>query len=566
MKNLKEDHIKKEKNIMKMSKITNYLLLGILATSFAGCNKNHNSSSNNNGGSSHNYTFADVNQINDDLERDENGEFTTDYLENIQINMWSVIGDPDKTTLLDLVKKFNQEYAGSIEIVVTSVGHYDYYNALDNTRANEIKNFPDVCFMHNEKNLEYAVKGYFYPVDEIIDKVGIDLNFDNVYDNIERTTLFDNKHFGIPVDAHGYLTQLRQDIIKKNNLGFDNNTRYIPKNAQEYNALIEGLGSLAKSGELWTRNINANADHSWYQLKTGNSKLPSSVTSNDFFPIFDLYQENDALTALYTNGGSLLGEDGKVSFHKNEGFVKYVTNQVDLYNRQIMGSGKDDSSEGGSKEAMFANGSTVMFSEGPWQSAGVYDLLWNNNQLKTAGTLGVTSEDANDPVYREPFAVCRVEGWWADSTAPAELANKYYGNGHVITISDRVTSLAKAAAALEFARWYTQEVNDNGDYYLSTWCKAGHIPAWKNVYESASFKAVAESNKIVKALGNPEDIIALESTEYATLLIDGIKTAVTNVQAQLQSSSGCTVEQAKSTITAVANSTQDALELLNLGF
>ena len=107
---------------------------------------------------------ANTDSIVDDLPRDEEGNFVAEYLENVQLNMWSVIGQPDQDTLLRLVKEFNKQYAGMIEIKVTSVGHYDYYNALDSTYANDYGNFPDVCFMHNEKNIEYALKGYFYQI------------------------------------------------------------------------------------------------------------------------------------------------------------------------------------------------------------------------------------------------------------------------------------------------------------------------------------------------------------------------------------------------------------------
>jgi ABC-type glycerol-3-phosphate transport system substrate-binding protein len=389
-----------------------------------------------------------VDSIVDDLPRDENGEFVVEYLENVQLNMWSVIGQPDQETLLNLVKEFNKQYAGMIEIKVNSVGHYDYYNALDTTYANDYENgFPDMCFMHNEKNIEYALKGYFYPLDELIEKTGVNIDFANAYDNIEKTTIHDGKHYGIPVDAHGYLTQIRQDIIKKNGLGFDNNTRFVPQSYDEYQTLLKGLRALADSGELWVRNINLDQDHSWYQLKNGNAKLdPAAVaTVENFYPAFFHSQESDNLTALYVNGGSLLDANDNVVFQNNEGFMKYVTDHVERYNTRLYG-------DAGNKEAAFPTGQVVMFSEGPWMVANTYDLWWNNKQLSTAGKLGVTEEDANDPIYQNPYAVARPY-YMASESAPAETASKWYGNGHVITVTKKVTSLQKAAAALIFATY-----------------------------------------------------------------------------------------------------------------
>lgn len=500
-----------------------------------------------------------IDAIVDDLPRDEaTGEFVVEYLENVQLNLWSVIGMPDQEVLLDLVKEFNREYAGMIEINVTNVGHYDYYNSLDTTYANDFANFPDICLMHNEKNIEYAMKGYFYPLDELITKTGVDIDFSGAYENIVKTTVYNEQHYGVPIDAHGYITHIRQDIIKKNGLGFDGNTRYYPKSYEEYNTLLEELKKLSDSGELWVRNINMGQDHSWYQLKTGNSKLASTalVTVENFHPSFHHHEESDHLTALYVNGGSLLDESGNVAFHNNEGFVKYVTDKVERFNSGLYGDG--------SKEADFPQGKFVMFSEGPWQSANTYDVLWNNKELTKAGEKGVTEEDANDPIYSKPYAVARPY-YMASESAPASTASKWYGNGHVITLTKKVTSMQKVAATFIFVQWLTQGQNSDGEYNLVDWCESGHLPAWKNVYESAEYKEAEAKSMTLTAMGNPADVIALESTPYATTLINGLTTAVTSVQAQYLSGEGCTVNMAKELVQTVAQSTQEALNLLKLG-
>lgn len=535
-------------------KVISLLMILSLMIGIVGCRPNNNNNNNdNNGGNT-----PSTDDIVDDLPRDENGEFVVDYLENVQLNLWSVIGIPDQEVLLDLVKEFNKEYSGIIEVVVTSVGHYDYYNALDTTYANDYGNFPDVCLMHNEKNIEYALKGYFYPIDELITKTGVGIDFANAYDNIEKTTIHDGKHYGVPVDAHGYLTQIRQDIIKKNGLGFDGNTRFAPQSYEEYVSLLEELDKLAKSGELWVRNINKGQDHSWYQLKNGNPALGTNaiVTSENFSPSFHHSEESDDLTALYVNGGSLLDENGNVAFHKNAGFVKYVTDKVERFNSGLYGDGN--------KEEDFPLGKTVFFSEGPWQAANTYSFLWNHKELSNANNLGVTEEDANDPVYQNPYAVARPY-YMAAEGAPAETASKWYGNGHVITLTKKITSMQKAAAALIFAEWLTQGKNDDGEYNLVEWCKAGHLPAWKNVYESEGYTAAASKNMTLTAMGDPADVIALESTQYATVLINGLREAVTGVQGEYLSTNGCTVDKAKEILEQSGQSTQSALDLLKFG-
>ena len=532
------------------------LIIGMMSTlCLVACSGGGSNPNTNNGGAN----IKDISAIVDDLPVGDDEKFDPMLLENVQLNLWSVIGMPDQETLLALIKEFNKQYAGMIEIKVTSVGHTEFYSALDTTYVNDYANFPDICLMHNEKNTEYALKGYFYPVDELISKTGVNIDFANAYDNIEKTTIYDGMHYGIPVDAHGYMTQIRQDIIKKNGLGFDGNTRFVPMNREEYQTLLEGLRALADSGELWVRNINLDQDHSWYQLKNGNPNLDPAlvVTKDNFYPAFFHSQESDNLSALYVNGGTLVDANGKVAFQNNAGFIQYITDHVERYNSGLYG-------DAGNKEAAFPTGQVVMFSEGPWQVANTYDIWWNNKQLSTAGKLGVTEEDANDPVYANPYAVARPYYMAADS-APAETASKWYGNGHVITVTNKVTSMQKAAAALIFAEWLTQGQDADGNYNLSAWCKAGHVPAWQNVYESDSYKAVEANSMTLQAMGNPADIIALESTGNASVLITGLSAAVGDVQAALLSSDGCTVAKAKEILATIAQATQSTLDLLNFG-
>ena len=196
--------------------------------------------------------------------------------------------------------------------------------------------------------------------------------------------------------------------------------------------------------------------------------------------------------------------------------------------------------------------------------ANTYDLWWNNKQLSTAGKLGVTEEDAADPIYSNPYIAARPY-YMAAEGAPAESASKWYGNGHVITLTNKITSMQKAAAALIFAEWLTQGQKDDGGYNLTDWCKAGHVPAWKNVYNSDDYKAAEAKSITLSAMGDPSDIIALESTQYATTLIAGLTTAIGDVSAQLLSADGCTIERAKKTLEETAASTQEALNLLKLG-
>ena len=497
-------------------------------------------------------TNTDISGLTNDLELD--GE---DILfDNVNITMWSIVTSPDDVVQDKLIKKFNEEYIGQIKIDVRHIGHFDFYGNLENTWANEREAIPDALFMHNEKTGEYsnaeAQKDYIYPLtDELLTTAKSKLDFSNVYENIDRVTKINGIRHAIPVDAHGFLTYFRQDIIKKNGLGFDNNTRFIPKGRTEYETLLKGLSDKAKDGTLLVRNINEGANHAW------------KVANKDTFRAsFTQSTDPDGLGALYANGGTLMdAEQNKVTFHENKGFEAYLTDQVERWNKGWIG-------ETGTNTAYFGSGELGMFSEGPWWASTTYEKTYNNRELKKENAaLGVTKEDAEDPVYSRPMLAAHSDGWWTlPENESLDSANKWYGNGHALSITRNVKSYTKVAAILEFANWYTQGQDSEGNYNLAEWASGGHIPAWKNVYESEGYKKIAKDSVTLTALGDPADIIAMEPLSYEKTVFDGLTSACNSVIAALKGDGGCTVDQAKKILKDTAAGVQEAIDLLKGNF
>ena len=519
----------------KVNLIAANVLVGLLAFSITGCGNKNNSNSQGGNTSS----VEDVlSQITKDLVV-EDGEPVFD--EEIEITIWSINGDPDKAIQEKLFNKFNDAKLGEIHLKWTHIGHFEFYNNLETTWSTDKESIPDILFMHNEKTIQYAATDYIWPLDALFgdEATGVEFDFTQTYSNIDRTCLWNGSRYAIPVDAHGFLTSFRQDIIKKNGLGFDNNTRFVPESKAEYQTLLEGLRAKADAGELWTRNINKDEDHTWVKADK-NSFYPSHMQSTD----------PDGLGALYANGGSLLNEtQDTVTYQDNLGFQTYLTDQVDRYNSRLMGDGD--------AAARFGAGNIVMFSEGPWYVSQTYDPLYNNSQLGRVG-LGVTEEDAKDPVYSKPYIAAHPQNWWTlEENMDLDTAGKWYGNGHSISITKECDSLRKIAAALVFAQWYTQEMDDNDENHnLTTWCSSGHVPAWKNVYESDDYKAELEENMTLRALGDPEDIIAMEGLIYETNVFNSFTSACSTVQNELKTGVA-TRESAIKAIKDAASGLQD---------
>lgn len=525
-----------EENIMKIRKKGLALLATIagLAISLTGCGGGGNPSSTN-----------DDPVFEDELEYDDEGNIVFD---NVEVTMWSIIGEPDLTIHKKLIEKFNSEYAGHINIKLVSQAHGDYYPALETTWKSDFADFPDLCFMHNEKTATYANKGYLYSLsDQTLKDLGSTLDFSNVYENIDRVTKFNGKRYAVPIDAHGFVTNFRTDIILKNGLGFDNNTRAIPASRAEYQSLLKSLKDKAAAGELLIRNITKGQDHAWKLAPT--SWQPTCYQSTD----------PDGLSALYANGGSMTSADGRtITFQNNEGFKTYITDQVSNWEKGYFTNGTNTE--------LFPAGNVAMFNEGPWWASMSYDPMYNNSDLKTVSeVLHVTQDDVDN--YSTPYVPMHPNGWWSLDES-SSLAHKWYGNGHIMALTKHITDINVAAACIEFMNWYigakTEYKIDGANtdaYNLAYWCSSGHIPAWRNVYNSDEYKYYLNDKVTLQALGNPEDIIAMESHPYETTIFNAVALCVSAVQ-DLMRAGSCTLDDVDRTINEVVQSAQAALDML----
>ena len=483
-----------------------------------------------------------------ELERDDEGNIIFD---NVELTMWSIIGDPDLTIHKKLIEKFNDEYAGQIYIKLVSQAHADYYPALETTWKNDFESFPDMCFMHNEKTATYANKGYLYPIaDDTLEELGCQLDFSQVYENIDRVTKFNGVRFAVPVDAHGFITNFRTDIILKNELGFENNTRAIPKSRAEYQSLLTALKNKAAAGNLWIRNITKGSDHAWKKAPT--TWAPSCYQSTD----------PDGLSALYANGGRMTSEDGRtITFQDNQGFVTYIKDQVENYNKGMF--------DNGFNTELFPAGNVAMFNEGPWWASMSYGPMYNNTDLTTVSeTLHVTQEDVDK--YGTPYVPMHPDGWWSLDESSA-TAHKWYGNGHIMALTKHITDINVAAACVEFMNWYINgktEYKINGTnqdaYNLAYWASSGHMPAWKMVYNSDEYHYYVSTNLTLQALGNPEDIIAMESHPYETTIFNALASCVQTVQDTMRAGQPGTVslDMVDQKIAEVVASAQATLDML----
>ena len=502
--------------------------------------------------------------------RREDGEIVFDN--EVTVNMWSVINEPDNVAMRALVAKFNEKYAGMIKINIQEFSVDDYYNSLDTAWNYTPDKVPDLALMHCEKIVSYAYKNYFYPLNEVVEKTGVEFDFSQIYSNVDRANIVNHDgeayRYAIPIDTHTFLFSIRQDMIKKNELGFDNNTRFVPKNRAEWQQLMKGAREKADAGELWYRSIETVDYSKAHEEQPHKWKKLSTSQASKFSPAFMPIQDVTALSALYSNGGRLVNEDGDtITVQDSQGFKNFLKDSIDYYNNKyVIYPGE---TEQRTNQSMFGAGQTLMFEQGPWWVGQEYTKYYNNREMRTSNyqgnDTGITEEDAADPVYSYPMTAINPAGWFA--TEDHADNDKVYGNGHSIAITKKVKSLEKAAAILMFTHWLCQEkVDENdssSDYNLTKHCLTGHLPAWKNVYESAKYKEQAADSLVLQALGDPAKIITMENLRYEETCVSAASKTVDALFSNLMSNNESlkTYDRAIAEMNDVVQSVQTALDL-----
>ena len=504
-----------------------------------------------------------IDGLENDLEIDD-GEIL--FNDEVEINMWSVINAPDDVAMQALVSKFNNMYAGEIHITMLELSVDDYYNALDTAWNYTPDSVPDLALMHCEKIVSYAYKDYLYPLNEIIDATGIDFDFDQIYDNVDRANII-NKYnteyrYSIPLDIHTFLFSIRQDMIKKNELGFENNTRFYPTNRAEFQQLMKNAREKADAGELWYRNIEQ-ADYSKVTRPHEWKKFSAAEAPTRFYPSFMPIQDVTGLSALYSNGGRLVDDSGEnIVVEDCAGFKTFLNDNIGYYENGYIRF--PTIAETRTNQGMFGAGETLMFEQGPWWVGQQYRFLYNNDEMTTSSyqqkDTGITPEDAADPIYSKPMIAMNPAGWF--STVDNPDAGRVYGNGHSIGITKKVTSMTKAAAILTFTHWLCQE-KTSGAYNLTEHCLTGHLPAWKNIFEDADYTEKASSSLVLKALGNPANIITMENLRYEDVCVAAAAKTMDALYSNLMSDDESlkTYEVALDEMEAVCLSVQLALDL-----
>ncbi|RTE03067.1 ABC transporter substrate-binding protein [Paenibacillus whitsoniae] len=245
----------------------------------------------------------------------------------VKITYWTPFSGGDGDYMNAMVKKFNEE---STDIVVEQDPSKadDYYTKLQTALAAD--QAPDVAIVHSSRLPQLAPAGYLNTLDDVAAKAGV--NWNDFNQTILKSTVYDNKHYSIPLDTHVVVMY------------------YNKKWLQQAGVLKDGKPDIAKGPEGYVNFLQ---------------KIKDTVPK-DIAPLTEPNVRIDSLWLFWSwynqmnDGGKVLSDDGKKSVLDNPAATKAIQYVNDLYKKQLIPPNIDDAFK------MFQDGKAATLITGVW--------------------------------------------------------------------------------------------------------------------------------------------------------------------------------------------------------
>ncbi len=405
---------------------------------------------------------------------------------NVELNVWSVIGEPDNLYLNKVNEAFNVLYKDQIKVNISAIPVQTFYTSLANTIQSDPENAPDVVIYHSERLTSFIDNNIIIPLDDYFQYTGTNFDRNDYLDNVisECYGYKDNKLYGVPLDVHAGVWFTRSDILEKNGLAK-------PTNLTEFENVCNALIRLNNEGKMWHRAMNSTTPLAteWTQIKL-----------DDFAPVSMYAKDNIESgwipqTAVFQNGGELVGQNGRPAW-KTEGLAKTMTRFRNWKNGTgYAGKFIADNLDENSIWTNLASGNAVFTCEGPW---------WVEKRLDEYEEVLKEKKDKDGKTYA-PLDILNMSKLYAED-ASKECANYVYGVGHCFSVTRTCDSNIKRAAGLLYAQYMTS--------HSSEYMQGGHLPASKTVLESKQYKTSSFYNRYLKEFGDPKNFKMLGRTPY----------------------------------------------------
>lgn len=414
---------------------------------------------------------------------------------NVELKLVTVTTGDDGSIQENIINEFNTLYDGQIHVTSEHVSRYDLEGQLEAAFNFDKVSFPDIIFNHGNRVNEYKERGWIANLDKIAEKADVLIDRDDFASSLLEPALVDNEIYGLPIDVHSAIMEVRTDILKKNNLE-------IPTNYQELCALEDKVNDLAKKGQFYIRGYNSE------NKPATEWRLASTEDPYTIFPISygDMWvHEFVDYTAIVQNGAKII-ENGMPAWNSKEsatglGVLRdwLFPSETSLNKNALSKDYKSDYDVG---DAPFRAGTCLFKLQGPWSYKKDMDDF--DNLLKAdGGSANITTRSLSNLFAKDPSK---------------EYASKVKGEGHCVMVSSTIESQTKRCAAAVFADYLAYNSGIE-------WAKKGHIPAAKSVLNSSSFKEDEAYDKYIKYWGLPTDYVVFPPTKYFSTIDTFFKTA-----------------------------------------
>ena len=135
---------------------------------------------------------------------------------DVQITYGNPITGSDGTAMRRLVREFNEEFKGQINVQETFMSELEYYESLSITIP--MKRAYDVALVHSYKVAAFANKNLLFPLDSLIEEAQINISRDDYLPDVFDAMSFKDNLYGVPLDIHTTVLYYNQDLLDQHSL------------------------------------------------------------------------------------------------------------------------------------------------------------------------------------------------------------------------------------------------------------------------------------------------------------------------------------------------------------
>ncbi|PZE22251.1 ABC transporter substrate-binding protein [Paenibacillus xerothermodurans] len=160
--------------------------------------------------------------------------------QKVTITYWNMFSGGDGAIMNQLVKQFNDEHQGRIEVKALTQDWGQFYTKLQTAVSGG--NAPDLAISHTSKLAELVDLKIIEPMDPY------SLDWSGFNENMLKATMFDGKHYAMPIDAHPLILYYNKKILRDLNLLDENERPVIDPGPDGFKAFLQKIKDGAPKG------------------------------------------------------------------------------------------------------------------------------------------------------------------------------------------------------------------------------------------------------------------------------------------------------------------------------